>query len=64
MEPLSYEMGLALVKEIGALGYRECSALNRMGLKEVFDTGIRAAIGADCGGGVARSRPKRTCVVL
>lgn len=41
---VSYNQGLALSNKIGAVKYIECSAKTQKGVKEVFDTAIRAVL--------------------
>lgn len=57
--PISYAQGLALAKEIGAVKYQECSALNQRGLKAVFDEAIRSVLCPR-----PKMKPKRSCSIL
>lgn len=41
MSPIQYSQGVAMMKDIGAVKYLECSALTQKGLKTVFDEAIR-----------------------
>lgn len=63
--PITPDEGRALVKEIGAHTYMECSALTQKGLKQVFDRAIKAVIMPD-GPKQVRRKPKRQggCAVL
>ena len=40
--PITSQQGEAMRKQIGAVAYMECSAVTRVGVKEVFDTAITA----------------------
>lgn len=42
-QPITPEQGRAVAKEIGAAHYVECSAKERTGVQEVFDTALREA---------------------
>jgi len=42
--PISYDHGLQMMQEIGAVKYLECSALTQQGQLAVFDEAIRAVL--------------------
>eukprot|EP00005_Dracoamoeba_jomungandri_P007929 CAMPEP_0174266242 /NCGR_PEP_ID=MMETSP0439-20130205/29504_1 /TAXON_ID=0 /ORGANISM="Stereomyxa ramosa, Strain Chinc5" /LENGTH=149 /DNA_ID=CAMNT_0015353091 /DNA_START=95 /DNA_END=541 /DNA_ORIENTATION=+ len=42
--PVCVAQGEDMAKEVGAVGYCECSALTRHGIDEVFETAIRSVI--------------------
>ncbi|KDR84517.1 hypothetical protein GALMADRAFT_237418 [Galerina marginata CBS 339.88] len=61
MEPIQYQQGVAMCKDIGAAMYLECSALTRQGLDEVFKQAFLAGVS------VIRSIPRNCggkCVVV
>jgi len=43
-EPVSAEAGVKLAKELGAVGYLECSALTQQGVNDVFNGAMRQAL--------------------
>ena len=53
---VTYDQGKALAEKLGAAAYVECSALNYVGVKEVFDNVIHAVLGQ-------QSAKKKNCVI-
>ncbi|KAK6462574.1 ras-domain-containing protein [Scheffersomyces coipomensis] len=44
LKPITYDQGIKLAKEVGAVTYLECSAATQIGVKELFDFAIRTAL--------------------
>ncbi|ORY74570.1 rac gtpase [Protomyces lactucae-debilis] len=57
--PVTFSEGLLLAKEIRAVKYLECSALNQKGLKGVFDEAIRAVLTPQ-----TTRRKEKKCAIL
>ena len=57
--PITNLQGQAMVKDIGAVKYLECSALTQKGVKNVFDEAIRVVL-------IPPPKPKRRtrCLIL
>lgn|SRR6218665_2773457 len=55
--------GLAKAKEINAVKYLECSALNQTNLRDVFQEAIRAVL-SKTPEPEPKPKPKRKCVLL
>jgi len=59
LAPITYPQGLAMMKEITAVKYVECSALTQKGLKQVFDEAIRSVLNP-----IVKEKKKRKCKFL
>ena len=58
--PITYAQGLALVHDVSAHKYLECSAMTQQGVKHVFDEAIRAVLQPPG----RFKRRKRKCIIL
>lgn len=56
--PLTQQQGLSLARQIQAVRYMECSALNQDGIKEVFAEAVRAYLNPQ------PAVTKKPCVLL
>ncbi|XP_032075050.1 rho-related GTP-binding protein RhoG [Thamnophis elegans] len=56
--PVSPQQGTGLAKQIHAVKYLECSALNQEGIKEVFTEAVRAVLNP------VPPKPKKACRLL
>ncbi|EGC31996.1 racB, RHO family GTPase, partial [Dictyostelium purpureum] len=61
-QPLTFQQGEQMAKEIKAFCYMECSALTQKGLKQVFDEAIKAVIFPDRDKGTSKKNSK--CSIL
>ena len=61
VSPVTEEQGQRFAKEIGAIGYVECSALSQVGLKDAFDTCIRAGLDKSL---KKKKKHHKNCIVL
>ncbi|KAJ7320234.1 hypothetical protein JRQ81_019745 [Phrynocephalus forsythii] len=57
-QPVTTQQGAALAKQIHAVKYMECSALNQEGVKDVFSEAVRAVFTP------VTAKPKRPCFLL
>ena len=56
-KPVTPEEGRAMAEKINAYGYLECSAKNKEGVREVFETSTRAAL-------QVKRRKRAKCVLI
>ena len=60
-KPISSSEGQQMGREIHAVGYVECSAKTQKGLKDVFDTAIKAVLTPTA---TTKPKEKKSCIVL
>lgn len=57
--PISETEGIALAEKLGLTGYKECSALKQVGVKEIFKEAVIAYLFPP-----KKDAPKKSCIVL
>ena len=62
--PITEDEANAMVKDLGALKFLECSALTRQGLKNVFDEALTSVVGDNQKSGGGPSNKKGKCMLL
>jgi Rho family protein len=60
---VTYDEGLAVAKQIGALRYLECSAKNNRGVNEAFTEAARCALTAKAKGSQNEEESSKGCVI-
>jgi GTPase SAR1 family protein len=58
LSPITFKDGNKLKRDIGAIKYMECSALNGEGIQAIFDEAVKAALLPTI------SKRKNFCVIL
>ncbi|KAJ3430258.1 hypothetical protein M0813_28924 [Anaeramoeba flamelloides] len=64
LKPVSYQDGLDLSKEMGAVNYLECSALTQKNLKEIFDSVIKSVIEPEDQNTKKKKKKNKMCSIL
>jgi len=62
--PITEDEANAMVKDLGALKYLECSALTRQGLKNVFDEALTSVVGGSNSKQTNKPKKKGGCFLL
>ena len=62
--PITEDEANAMVKDLGALKYLECSALTRQGLKNVFDEALTSVVGGTNSKPNNKPKKKAPCLLL
>jgi Ras-related C3 botulinum toxin substrate 1 len=63
-QPITYQQGVQMAKEVGAIKYIECSAKSRRGLKNAFDEAMRAVINPPPKTNEEQAKGKKCCSIF